>query len=74
MLHFVLQNELACYSRFLLSSYFCILIPYDEKDTSFLVLVLVDAVGFYRNYQFGLFGISGLETDLDYYDVEWFAF
>ena len=56
-------------------SYFCILIPYDEKDTiSFLVLFLVDVVSFHRTYQFQLFGISGLGTDLYYYDVESFAF
>ena len=30
--HFVLQGQLACYSRYLLTSFFCILVPSDEKD------------------------------------------
>ena len=32
LLHFVLQAKLACYSRDLLTSYFCITVPCDEKD------------------------------------------
>ena len=34
------KAKLACYSRYLLTSYFCISVPYDEKDIFFLVLVL----------------------------------
>ena len=40
LLHFVLKAKLACYSRYLLTSYFCIPVPYDEKDIFFLVLVV----------------------------------
>ena len=29
------EAKFACYSRYLLTSYFCILVPYDEKDISF---------------------------------------
>ena len=34
---FVLYSKakLACYSRYLLTSYFCILVPYDEKEVFF---------------------------------------
>ena len=31
LLHFVLKAKLVCYSRYLLTSYFCISVPYDEK-------------------------------------------
>ena len=51
-LHFVLQSQTWCYSRYLLTSYFCILIPYDEKDM-FLVLVLC-LVGLHRTNQLQL--------------------
>ena len=37
LLHFVLQAKFACYSRYLLTSYFYIPIPYDEKDIFFVV-------------------------------------
>ena len=37
-----LKAKLACYSRYLLTSYICIPFPYDEKDTIFCVLVLKD--------------------------------
>ena len=42
--------ELACYSGYLLTSYFCIPIPYDEKDI-FLMLVLEGIVDLYRKNQ-----------------------
>ena len=32
LLHFVLKAKLVCYSRYLLTSYFCVPVPYDEKD------------------------------------------
>ena len=34
------KAKLACYSRYLLTSYFCVPVPCDEKDI-FIVLVLV---------------------------------
>ena len=41
LLHFVLQSKLACYSGYLLTSYFCIPVPDNEKDFFFLFLFLV---------------------------------
>ena len=35
LLHFVLQDKLACYSRQLLTSYCCIPVPYNEKEIFF---------------------------------------
>ena len=35
LLHFVLQGQICCYSRYLLTSYFCIPVPYDERDIFF---------------------------------------
>ena len=48
--------ELACYLRYLLTSYFCISIAYDEKDIFFffLVLVLEGVVGLLRTNQLQL--------------------
>ena len=34
-LHFVSKAKLACYSRYFLTSYFCIPVPYNEKDIFF---------------------------------------
>ena len=34
------KAKLACYSRYLVTSYFCIPIPCDEQDVLFLVLIL----------------------------------
>ena len=40
------KAKFACYSRYLLTSYFCIPAPFDEKDIFFfLVLVLEGLVG-----------------------------
>ena len=39
------KAKLAYYSRYLLTPYFCIPVPYDEKDISFLVLVLEGFAG-----------------------------
>ena len=35
LLHFVLQGQICLYSRYLLTSYFCIQVPYNEKDIFF---------------------------------------
>ena len=42
LLHFVTysKGKFACYSRYLLTSYFCIPVPYNEEDIFFGVLVL----------------------------------
>ena len=54
LLHFHSKAKLVCYSRYLLTSYFCIPVPYDEKDIIFLVLVLEGLVGHYRTIQLQL--------------------
>ena len=47
------------FSRYLLISYFCILIPHDEKDIFFLLLVQEGLVGLQITGQLSFFGISG---------------
>ena len=47
--------KLACYCRFLLTSYFCIPVPYDEKYIIYLVLVLEGLVGLHRTIHLELF-------------------
>ena len=37
LLNFYSKAKLACYSRYLLTSYFCISVPYDEKGIFFCV-------------------------------------
>ena len=53
---FILYSKikLACYSGYLLVSYFCIPVLYDENDIFFLLLVLVSVVGLCRTSQFQL--------------------
>ena len=46
--------KFACYSRCFLTSYFCISVPYNEKDIFFWVFVLKGLVGFHRNVQLQL--------------------
>ena len=45
------KAKLACYSRDLLTSYFCIPLSYDEKDIFFCVSVPEDLVGLHRTVQ-----------------------
>ena len=56
-----------------MTSYFCIPVPYNEKDICFGVLVLEGLVGLHRTIQLQLFSITGQGIDLDYCDTEWFA-
>ena len=59
--NFVLQG------RYLLTLYFCILIPYDEKDMFLLLLLLVleDLVGLHKISQLSFLSIGGWGIDLD---------
>ena len=66
------KAKLVCHSRYLLTSYFCIPVPYDEKNIFSLVLVLEGLLGLHRTIQH-FFSISAWGIDLDYYDTEWFA-
>ena len=54
LLHSVLQGQFSCYSRCFLTSYFCIPVPYNEKDIFFWVLVLEGLVGLHRTVQLQL--------------------
>ena len=69
------KARLACYSRYLLNSYFCIPVPEDEKDICFFVclfvFILESLIGLPKIIQFHVFGITGSGIDLDCYDVEW---
>ena len=51
LLHFVLQGQICLLIRYLLTSYFCIPVPYNEKDIFFWVLVLKGLVGLHRTIQ-----------------------
>ena len=65
------KAKLACYSKYLLTSYVCIPIPYDEKDI--FLGVLEGVVGLHRTSQLRFLQHQCLGIDLDYSDVEWFA-
>ena len=65
------KAKFACYSRYLLTSCFCIPVPYSEKDIFFGVLVLEGLLG--PSFSFSFFSIAGWDIDLDYCDIEWFA-
>ena len=58
LVHFVLQGqthlEIPRVSRYLLTSYFCIPVHYDEKDIFLGVLVLEGLVGLHRTIQLQL--------------------
>ena len=53
---FVLYSKakFACYSRFLLTSYFCIPVPYNKKAIFWGVLVLEGLIGLHRTIQLQL--------------------
>ena len=73
LLHFVLLCQPACYSRYILTYYFCNPIPYDEKDIFILVLVLETVVCLHRTIQLHLLQPQWLGINLDYCDVKWLA-
>ena len=64
------KTQPACYSRNLLTSCFCISVPYDEKDIFFWALVVEGLVGLHRTVQYQLLDFSGWGIDLDYCDIE----
>ena len=67
------KAKFSCYSRYLLTSYFCIPVPYDEKDIFLGALVLEVLIGIHRTIQFQLLQHYWLGHTLDYRDIEWFA-
>ena len=71
LIHFVFQGQLACYSSYLLTFYFCIPVPYDEKDIFFGVLVLEGLVGLHRTVQIQLLqhNWSGHKLELERLEI-----
>ena len=65
--------KFACYSRCFLTSYFCIPVPYNEKDIFWGVLILESLVGLHRTVQLQLLQHYWWGIDLDDCDIEWFA-
>ena len=54
LLHSVLQGQICLLLQVVLTSYFCIPVPYNEKDIFFGVLVLEGLVGLHRTVQLQL--------------------
>ena len=67
------KAKFACYSRHFLTSYFCIPIPYNEKDIFFGCQFQKVLQVFIEPFNFSFFSITGQGIDLDYHDIEWFA-
>ena len=58
--------------RYLVPFYFCIPVPYDEKESSFGVSFRRCGRSSQKPFNFS-YSISGSGIDLDYCDTEWFA-
>ena len=69
------KAKFACYSRYLLTSYFAFQSPIMKRTSFFFFLVLVLKVlqVFIELFNFSFFNITGWGIDLDYCDIEWFA-
>ena len=67
----VLQDQISLSSRYFLTSYSCIWVPYNEKDIFFGVLVLEGLVNLPMKKR-SFFSITGWGIDLDCCDIEWF--
>ena len=61
------KAKFACYSRCFLTFYFCILVPYNEKDIFWGVLILEG------QWTSAFLSIIGRGIVLDSCDIEWFA-
>ena len=67
------KAKFACYSRYLLTSYFCIPVPSDEKDIFFGFQFQNVLQVFIELFNFSIFSITGQDIDLEYCDIECFA-
>ena len=72
LLHFELQGQTFLLLQLSLDILLCIPILYDEKDMFSLVLIL-GLVGLHRTSHLQLLWHQWLGIDLEYCDVEWFA-
>ena len=69
LLHVLLKAKLACYFRYILISYFCILIPYAE-----IPFLGVHSGRSYRSsWSRSTSASLALVIDFDYCNIEWFA-
>ena len=74
LLHFVLQGQTFCFFRYLLTSYSCIPVPYNEKDIFFVCVSSRRSCGSSQNHSTSASSallVGGI--DLDHCDIEWFA-
>ena len=67
------QAKFACYSRYLLTSYFFISVPNNEKDIFFGGVSSRRLQVFIELFNFSFFSLTGRGIDLDYCNIEWFA-
>ena len=67
------KAKLACCSRYLLISYFCIPVPYDENNIFFWCQFQKVLQVFIELFNFSFFSLNDWGIELDYYDIEWFA-
>ena len=67
------KAKFACYSRCFLTSYFCILVLYNEKDILLGCQFSKVLQVFIEPFNFTFLSITGQGIDLDYCDIEWFA-
>ena len=70
---FTARPNLPITPGYLLTSHFCILVPYDEKDISFWYSFQKVFQVIIEPFSFSFFSIPGQGIDLDYCDIEWFA-
>ena len=67
------KTKFACYSRYFLILYFCIPVPYNEKDIFFECQFQKVLQVFIEPFNFSFFSITSRGIDLDYRDIERFA-
>ena len=67
------KAKFACYSRYLLISYFCIPVPYSEKEIFLGCQFQKVLQVFIELFNLSFFSITGQGIDLNYCDIEWFA-
>ena len=64
------KDKFACFSRYFLTSYFCIPVPYNEKGIFFEYQFQKVLQVFIEPFNFSFFSVTGWGIDLDYRDIE----
>ena len=67
------KAKFACYSKYLLTSDFCIPVPYNENEICFGCQFQKVLQVFIEPFNFSFFRVTGWGIDLDYCDIEWFS-